>query len=362
MLVVFYVSGHGFGHASRDIEVMRALHARRPDLRIIVRTQAPAWLFDPADSVQPCETDTGVVQIDSLTLDEEATARHAERFYSTFDERVAAEASFLRASGAALVIGDVPPIAPAAAAMAGLPSVAIANFTWGRIYEIYPAFDRLAGRVLATIRAAYAQTTLALRLPFYCGFDPMPVVEDIPLIARHARTSREEARRRLGLDDSMPIVLASFGGHGFTLPLREIAGRNALTVLLSERLMAGDLPPGDRIRNLSQADLSARGLRYEDLVAAADAVVTKPGYGIASECIANRTAMLYTSRGHFAEYPVMEREMPRYIRCRFLAQEELLGARWTDPVLALLGQPPPPEQPRTTGAAAAADRILRFVS
>ena len=36
--VVFYISGHGFGHASRDVEVMNALGARRPDLRIIVRS------------------------------------------------------------------------------------------------------------------------------------------------------------------------------------------------------------------------------------------------------------------------------------------------------------------------------------
>ena len=35
------------------------------------------------------------------------------------------------------------------------------------------------------------------------------------------------------------------------------------------------------------------------LVGAADAVVSKPGYGIISECIANETAILYTSRGHF---------------------------------------------------------------
>ena len=33
------------------------------------------------------------------------------------------------------------------------------------------------------------------------------------------------------------------------------------------------------------------GVRYEDLVGAAEAVVTKPGYGIISECIANDTAI-----------------------------------------------------------------------
>ena len=39
MHVCWYVSGHGFGHASRDLEVISALAARRPDLRFIVRTE-----------------------------------------------------------------------------------------------------------------------------------------------------------------------------------------------------------------------------------------------------------------------------------------------------------------------------------
>jgi hypothetical protein len=55
MPVVFYISGHGLGHASRDIEVMRALLARRPDLPIVVRTSAPRWLFErTAPAVVDC--------------------------------------------------------------------------------------------------------------------------------------------------------------------------------------------------------------------------------------------------------------------------------------------------------------------
>ena len=44
--IVFYISSHGFGHASRAIEVINAILARRPETRIGVRTAAPRWLFD----------------------------------------------------------------------------------------------------------------------------------------------------------------------------------------------------------------------------------------------------------------------------------------------------------------------------
>ena len=64
--------------------------------------------------------------------------------------------------------------------------------------------------------------------------------------------------------------------------------------------------PGYHVLLPGMIDESAmydRGYRYEDLVRAVDVVVTKPGYGIISECIANDTALLYTSRGDFREYP-----------------------------------------------------------
>ncbi len=103
-------------------------------------------------------------------------------------------------------------------------------------------------------------------------------------------------------------------------------------------------------------------MRYEDLVAAVDVVVTKPGYGIVSECIANDTAMLYTSRGHFVEYEVMVREMPSVLRCRFLDQQSLLDGRWLEALDDLLASPPPPLRPDTNGAEAAADAILRRIN
>src|SRR5262249_37995585 len=94
----------------------------------------------------------------------------------------------------------------------------------------------------------------------------------------------------------------------------------------------------------------ASGLRYEDLVAAVDVVLTKPGYGILSECIANGTAVVYTDRGRFAEYPVLVREMPKYLRCAYLDQESLRAGRWKAALDAAFTAPAAPEHPRTDGA------------
>lgn len=343
MQIVFYISGHGFGHASRDVELINAIAAADRGARFVARTTAPGWLFARARAevdVQPLATDTGLVQIGSLRFDEEETVRRAAAFYRTFDERADAEARVLEAAGADLVVGDIPPLAFAAAERAGVKSLALGNFTWDWIYGSYPAFGVLAPDVIPAIRAAYATATRALRLPFHGGFEPMATVTgDIPLIARRSRRDPAETRRLLGVAAGRPFVLASFGAYGAPLPYDDMRASGPFTLLTIERH-------------------APHGLAYEDVVAAADVVVSKPGYGIVSECIANNTALLYTSRGRFIEYDVFVAEMPRVLRCRFISQQDLSGGRWAGAISALLAQPGPPEQARADGAEIAAAEVL----
>jgi hypothetical protein len=340
-VIAFYISGHGLGHAARDIALIEALAARRPDWPVLVRTLAAPWLFEnraPGLARTAVETDPGVVQIDSLRLDEDETVRRAAAFYREFDRRAAEEAQWLRDARVRLVVGDIPPLAFAAADRAGLLSVAVGNFTWDWIYEAYPAFATEAPHVIPAMRDAYARATLALRLPLHGGFAPMQQVRDLPFIARRSARDRRDTKRRLAVPDDRPAVLASFDGYGAPLPYAEIARDPAFTLL-----PAGRIPPA--------------GLAYEDLVAAADVVVSKPGYGIVSECAANGTALVYASRGRFVEYDVFVAGMPRIIRCRFLPLEDLLAGRWREAVEEVLAQPVPPT-PRVDGAALAAEAII----
>ena len=137
--VLFYISGHGFGHAIRQIAIINALHELSPAMPIVVRTAAPEWLFTRtscgASMFLPGDTDTGVVQIDSLRLDVDESVRRARAFLDRFDELVAREAAIIRANDVRLVISDAPPLACATAAAAGVPSVVCANFTWDWIYS-----------------------------------------------------------------------------------------------------------------------------------------------------------------------------------------------------------------------------------
>jgi L-arabinokinase len=316
----------------------------------------------PGDvELRPAECDTGIVQIDALCPDVRASVLRAAAFHRDLNRRAAEEAMLLRDAGAALVVADIPPLAFTAAARAGIPAFALGNFTWDWIYEGYPETGALAPDLVPAIREAYAAARGAWRLPMWGGFEGIENVVDVPFVARRTTRDPRETRRAFGLPADTPVALVSFGGYGIgDLAWDRLDCLAEYTVVVTDVPGAGGefraCPP--RLLHLSDAMIYGRGWRYEDLVAAADVVVTKPGYGIIAECIANRTALLYTSRGPFREYDVLVREMPRYLRCGFIDQEALRAGRWRAALDAVLARPRPPETPRVDGAEAVAHALL----
>ena len=99
------------------------------------------------------------------------------------------------------------------------------------------------------------------------------------------------------------------------------------------------------------------GVGYQDLVRAADVVVTKPGYGIVTDAIAAGTRIVYTERGDFPEYPILVAGMQRHVPCAHLGNDDLLAGRWRAAIESVLARPVPP-RPDLSGAAVAARRLL----
>ena len=369
---VFYISGHGFGHASRQIEIINALTAIQPDLRIVVRTSAPRWLFDLAViqlfSFAPGEPDTGVVQIDSLQVDATASIDRAWDFHRTFDARAQTETRLLERHDATLVAGDIPPLAFAAAAAAGVPAVAIGNFTWDWIYEHYDEQLAATPDLLPVIRNTYATADRAWRLPMAGGFASFRRVVDAPLVARHARHAPAETRRALKLPTDRPLVLVSFGRYGLgAVDWATVTQQDDLGVIVTrDPVDAGPTLSGANGHGaLFEVDVEAmldEGFRYEDLVAAVDVVLTKPGYGIIAECAANDTALVYASRGDFAEYAVLVEAMPGLLPSAYIEQRDLFAGRWTPVVRQVLDQPPLTVRPATDGAQVVARGLAEYLN
>jgi L-arabinokinase len=360
-LLAVYVSGHGFGHATRTGEVLRELREQAPKLPITVCTSAPADLF--SDGVAPplafrqIEVDVGLVQRDALTIDEAASAEAVARFLSGWPALVEREARWLRDAGASLVLGDIPPLAFAAASAAGLPSVALGNFSWDWIYRHLGRRHPLLLAAAEHSARAYSTAGLLLRLPFAGDLSVFPRIEDVPLVARRPALPKVEARRRLSLD-GRPAVLLSFGGIGMPDLEPSALGRlDGYQFLLTGRVGSGEAP---NVRRLGAGDLAAARVQYTGLVGAVDVVVSKPGYGIVTDCIGAATRFVYTDRGDFPEYEILVAEMPRYLPVRYVANDDLRAGRLGEALGDVRAIDFPAAAP-ADGANVAAARILSLL-
>ena len=369
--VVFYISGHGFGHASREVEVMHALGARMGDnLRLIIRSDVSATLLARTLAVpyelRPGTCDPGIIQTNSVTHDDRATIAAASAFYDTFDARITAEAGSLRADGVRLIVADAAPLGLAVADRLGVLSVFIGNFTWDWIYEGHTNLAAVAPHVLETIRRAHATATITLKLPLSPSFarSGLGNIRDLPLIARRATHSRADTRAHLGLPQSRRLALLSFGGYGLNeLDLTGVDCAADWDLVVTDRSV-GDarVSASPHVHVLSEVVLASGACRYEDLVAASDVVITKPGYGIISESATAGTPMVYTSRGDFREYDVLVTEMPKILRSAFISQADLFGGRWQTSLDAALAAPAPSLRLEPTGADEAAGLIAQLAT
>lgn len=362
-MIVVYVSGHGFGHATRTSEVLRAVRAAAPAQPLSVVTAAPEALFREAElgpfGYRHLSCDVGLAQRGALQIDEAETLSRWQAFEETRPALVAREAAWLRVVGARLVLADLPPLAFEAAAAAGVPSVGLANFSWDWIYGHLAKRNRGFAEPARSAAAAYAQAALLLELPFAGDLRAFKRREAIPMVARARRRPREEARRLLGIGDE-PSVLLSFGGLGLPgFDPRVLAGLHAYRFLLEIETEEQALP--SNVLRVTRAALAAAGLRYVDVIGAADVVVTKPGYGIVTDCIAAGSRLVYTDRGDFPEYPILVAEMARYLPCAHVTNDDVLGGRLGAAIDTVLQEPLPPP-PRLDGAPVAARRLLEMVA
>lgn len=354
-LVVYYVTSHGFGHATRAAAV--CLELERLGAKVVVRTSAPAWLF--ADEglkaeVRPTGFDCGLTMKDALTVDFAGSLAAYETLLSGWSAHLAAETDFLRRSGAAAVLSDAEALPVEAAAAAGVPVAVVSNFTWDWIIEPWAGDDARWERVRARLAAAYAKADVLLRLPLGGGAPAIARSADMPLVVRRPGLTRAEVFAKVGLDpaDPRPVAAFSLGGVGWS------AEASARADALEGWRFAAYSPRPTGLKAEWVLLPRCSDLRHSDLIAASDAVFTKPGYGTFAEVLAARVPALVVPRADFRESGLMVPLVSRLGRLRVLELPDFLAGRWQAGLDALLAAREPWADLAMDGAEAVARRAL----
>src|SRR5207245_2566170 len=115
---------------------------------------------------------------DLFTIDHAATAAAVRSAIARRDQVIATELPFLKQHKIQLILADIPFLAGDIADAAGIPIIAISNFTWDWIYEPYFTAH---GNLLEEIQNSYSKISTLLKIPFGDRTDWFKEVIDIPV-------------------------------------------------------------------------------------------------------------------------------------------------------------------------------------
>jgi hypothetical protein len=100
---------------------------------------------------------------------------------------------------------------------------------------------------------------------------------------------------------------------------------------------------------------------FSDVLASSDMVVTKPGYGILSDCVANAKPIVYAEREDFIEYPLLEKELQRFLKNAHIPAADLYAGH-LGPALAAIESVPAPKETLPGGGAEKVAEILMGIT
>lgn len=325
------ISSHGFGHLSQTAPVLNALHDIRPDIRFTIRcTLDPERIRSRLNMpvMIASETDDiGMLMKDAVNVDVDASLQALMQIHGQCQSKVDHLAGWMSRGDFDAVLSNVGYLPLAAAQTIGLPNVGMSSLRWDAILESLvshgPDRDHGSniGHILQDMRTAYEAAkhfvclTPCMALPAASNLVSVGPVCD-PGARREAELKRMIQRLHPDTEDCH-LILVGMGGMPFAFSLEhwpaQMLGKDVF--YLCEETIANT--------HLHAVSVDATGMRYSDLIASVDLVLTKPGYGTFVEVAMAGTPVLYVERPHWAETEALTSWLETMVPCKSMARDTL---------------------------------------
>lgn len=317
------ITNHGFGHVTRTTALVAEIQRQLPEVVVILGTSAPRWLLDSCMAGEfihrPRSLDVGVVQSDSLTLDQAATLEKLRLIQSQQKMLVASEVHFIQQNRVSLVLADIPPLAAVIARTAGVPCWMSSNFGWDLIYREWGGeFTAIAD----WIGECFSQCDRLFRLPFHEPMPTFPLKQDVGLTGAIPRHTQAEITAAFQL--KIPperTVLLTFGGLGLhQIPYANLQKFPDWQFITFDRNAPEDWPNLLKIKD--------QKYRPVDLMPCCGRVISKPGYGTFSEACRLGVPIISLDRADFAEARFLLQGLQDYSQHRILQPADFFETDW----------------------------------
>ncbi|MGM0444101.1 MAG: hypothetical protein ACQEQV_07945 [Fibrobacterota bacterium] len=334
--ILFYISGHGFGHAVRQSFLINALP---PDWHVHIISSIDRSFFEEEltrpFSWEYARWDCGCIQKDALHIDIHKTYRKYAAIHNRNTRNARRIAASLAPKTPVLMVSDAASFPAVIARNLGIPSLLCTNFTW---HDIYSPFTQQEPAFIPLLREMAREYALFSHVqPLYPGRLVQPntkaTVWPEAALLRKAAARREDICRFHRVDPTERIVLLYVGNYGIASPLWQNLGQ-----LRGYRFMGIHSPepvPAGFIQ------LTKSAFTLQDYSGAADLILSKPGYGTVSEALSSQIPFLYLQRYNFAEQDMLLRDLHALGRARELGTEEMHPCGFDRACTDLLKRPRP---------------------
>ena len=361
MRIGYFITPHGFGHATRSCAIMEAMLSSRKNIQFSIFTKVPEWLFAesiPAQSFEyfEMETDLGLVQTSPFHEDELATVNELKKrvpFDQSIDDRQLNDFAKLNLD---IIICDIAPMGIYIAKKLGIPSVLVENFTWDWIYEGYSLIREEASTQISYMKDLFDQVDFHIQTEPVCSTRNRDCrhVHSVMPVSRSIKSSRASFFQQLGIDIRKPTLTLSMGG----IP-GGICDYDSLKNYKSYQFL---IPNMRNSHSWQDENLYYFGrdsnIDYPDWIAHADIVIGKMGYSTFSETYFSGTPFYYILRDKFKESSIMDDYAQSNTNSLSMTEEEFVSMKWIENIPTLLSKK---VEKRINGAEQAAQFILEFI-
>lgn len=322
MKIAIYISNHGFGHATRMVALSEEFISVGIFCYLI--TDRPDFLFKHLNSQffekREVSIDFGLFQKNWIYPDLEKTEEKLIKLWQTKDSIIEKEVSFLREKSIDLVIGDIPPLAFAAAKLSRIKSIAISNFDWHFMYRTMLHKNDLINKILEDILEYYSYADLAIRLPFSDenSMNVFSEIESFGLLAKKSKKARSQLLQEFNIPKTHKIVLLSFGGEtGNPININKLLEVKNITILTKYTH-----------KNHPNIRYIPDNYNYSFLINNSDVIISKMGYSTLAEVVQSGNFLIYSDREKFSEDIILKKGLRNYSNSLYIPHQRLAKTNW----------------------------------
>jgi len=319
MNICFYTSDYGYGHAARDIAIIRRI-AEGYKANFFVKTDGP---FDfikhslPFAKVIRNKNDIGVVfKPNSVIVDRSETEKNLNVWTDSWDKYILNEKRFCETNKIDLIISDIVPQAFLVSEDLSIPGIGISNFTWHYI------FNDLFGNTSLTkmLEEAYKAAKIILVLPFNEEMNGLKKRE-ISLISRKVLIYKEQMRKLCGIHHDEKLIYIGVGKsfNSSILDQMALTKQRGIRILVSSHI---------RISLPNMIRIPEDETEAQNYISMCDMIVSKPGYSTVSEAVRSRIPIFLLERCGFKEDELMKNMIKKLNIGEVISKNSFLSGDW----------------------------------